>query len=383
MKPIKKITVCGGGNGAQTLVPVAAQAMDCPVDIFAPFGDEALRLQGEIELSGAVTARAQARRTSADPAQVIPGSDVVVLVLPAFAHESTLRLIAPFLDQGALLGAIPARGGFDYCAVQALADQGRGDLTLFGLQTLPWACRIRQYGRSVKVLGVKKAVDAASRPASRIGQIAPVLTRMLGMAVEPASSFLALSLANTGQLIHPGIMYGHFSEWDGLPLAQIPLFYHGLSNKGASALAKLDAEVQSIRSRLDSELEMTAVRPLRDWLIHSYGSAIADPSTLHSAFVTNRAYAGLEAPMRQIGPGEFVPDFSARYLSEDVPFGLAVSRAIAHMAGLETPSMDLVINWAGVQLNKDYIKRDASETRVPQNYQLDTLDRLMDFSTER
>jgi len=35
---VRKITVCGGGNGAQTLVPIAARNLGCLVDIYAPFG---------------------------------------------------------------------------------------------------------------------------------------------------------------------------------------------------------------------------------------------------------------------------------------------------------------------------------------------------------
>ena len=114
-----KITICGGGNGAQTLVPIAACNLGCAVDLYAPFGDEAARLQagitthGGLKTTGAVRSSARPRWISADPAQVLPGSEVVVLVLPAFAHESTLRQIVPFLDEGAWVGAMPARGGFD------------------------------------------------------------------------------------------------------------------------------------------------------------------------------------------------------------------------------------------------------------------------------
>ncbi len=95
---VDKITVCGGGNGAQTLVPIAARNLGCLVDVYAPFADEAERLRagisahGSLEVTGAVQAQAQPRRVSADPAEVIPGSGVVVLVLPAFAHESTLTV---------------------------------------------------------------------------------------------------------------------------------------------------------------------------------------------------------------------------------------------------------------------------------------------------
>jgi hypothetical protein len=385
---VRKITVCGGGNGAQTLVPIAARNLGCPVDIYAPFADEAERLcagvaaHGGLEVTGAMQVKAQPRRVSADPAEVIPGSDMVVLVLPAFAHESTLRQIVPFLDEGVWVGAMPARGGFDYCAAQILAEHGRDDVGLFGLQTLPWACRIREYAQVVHVLGVKNAVDAATRPAAKVEEIASSLERMLGLSIGAAANMLALTLANTGQLIHPGIMYALFADWDGMPFSvdEVPLFYHSLSEEGARTLAGLSDDVQTIRARLELVLDLSAVRPLKAWLLRSYGDAIADPSSLRSAFVTNRAYAGLKSPVREVSPGQFAPDFQARYLAEDVPFGLAVSRAIASLAGVETPTMDEVIAWAGAQLGKDYLGRDAKETRIPQKYGLGNLEALIAFA---
>lgn len=393
---VRKITVCGGGNGAQALVPIAARNVGCPVDLYAPHADEAERIRagsadhGGIEVTGAVQAKARPRRTSANPAKVIPGSDLVVLVMPAFAHESTLREVVTFLDAGAWVGAIPARGGFHYCAAQVLKEHDRDDVGLFGLQTLPWACRIREYGRVVHVLGVKRIVDAASRPAAKIGEIAPLLERVLGLPVGAAANGLALTLANTGQLIHPGIVYVLFVGWDGRPFSagDIPLFYHGLSEEGARVLAGLSDEVQAIRARLDTALDLTAVRPLKEWLVRSYGDAIADPATLRSAFVTNRAYAGLEAPVREVAPGRFAPDFGARYLAEDVPFGLAVSRAIARLAGVETPAVDRVITWASTQLGRDYLSLapraglEPVEARIPQKYGLDSLEQLISFANE-
>ena len=404
---VDKITVCGGGNGAQTLAPIAACNLGCAVDLYAPFGDESERLRAGLAAHGgleatahgggsAVQAKARPRRVSADPAAVIPGSGVVVMVLPAFAHEGTLRQIVPFLDEGAWVGAMPARGGFDYCATQVLLGLGREDVRLFGLQTLPWACRIEDYGQIVHVLGVKRMVDAASRPAAQIGEIAPLLERMLGLPIGRAANLLALTLANTGQLIHPGIMHSLSATWDGRPFGvkDVPLFYQGLSREGAGTLAALSDDIQAIRARLQPEVDLSAVRPLFDWLLQSYGEAITDPSTLHSAFVTNRAYSGLKAPVREVAAdaaqraggvrnsGQFVPNFQARYLAEDVPFGLAVSRAIAKMADVQTPAMDNVIAWAGARLGKDYLGRDAGQARIPQAYGLDSLDQLLSFSTE-
>jgi len=49
---LTKITVCGGGNGAQTLLPIATHNLGCPVDLYAPFGDEAQQLTKSIEACG-------------------------------------------------------------------------------------------------------------------------------------------------------------------------------------------------------------------------------------------------------------------------------------------------------------------------------------------
>jgi hypothetical protein len=60
-----------------------------------------------------------------------------------------------------------------------------------------------------------------------------------------------------------------------------------------------------MRWRLQPKQDLSAVRPLLEWLRRAYGPAIADPSTLKAAFVTNQAYAGLKAPVREVAPGRF------------------------------------------------------------------------------
>jgi len=86
--------------------------------------------------------------------------------------------------------------------------------------------------------------------------------------------------------------------------------------------------------------------------------------------------------VRVVALGQVVPDLTARYLAEDVPFGLVVTRAIAELAAVETPTMNEVIAWAGARLGKDYLNRDAAEARIPQNYGLNSLEQLIDFAIE-
>lgn len=378
-----KLTICGGGNAAHVLIGLAGQA-GWEVNVFAPLADEADRLRA----GGGITVRQQdktstgrARRISADPAEVIPGSEWVLLALPAFAHESILRAIADFLEPGVIIGALPARGGFDFAAHLILA--GRSP-TLFGLQTLPWACRILAYGQAVDILGVKDVVNLAARPPTLASHLAQQLTDLFEVSLEPVSSFLTLTLANPGQLIHPGIMYGlcRGRETSTFTKNNIPLFYQGLDPLTADLLQAMSDEVQATARALADDLltfDPAEVLSLHTWLRRAYPDDIANDRTLHRAFVTNRAYTGLRLPMRAAGPDLFAIDYATRYLAEDVPYGLAVTRGLAELAGVSTPIIDEVIFWAQTCLGRCYLVNgrlsgpDLVETRAPQAYGIHSL----------
>ncbi len=389
-----KLTICGGGNAAHVLIALAGHA-GWEVDVLAPLYDEAERLRAGMALGG-ITAHfadrvvtGRAGRVGANPAEVVPGSELVLLALPAFAHGSILQTIAPFLDRGARLGALPARGGLDYQVRALLAVHDHSPpapYTLFGLQTLPWACRITTYGREVTVLGTKAVVDLAAMPAAAAPLLARQLSPLFGVHLHPISSFLGLTLANTGQLIHPGIMVGlcRGREESTFDPDEVPLFYQGVDETTAGVLQAMSVEVQQLAGRLAGRLadfNSQEVLPLHEWLRRSYPADITDPHTLKSAFVTNRAYAGLRLPTRPAGQRRTV-DFSSRYLAEDIPYGLAVVRGLAELAGLATPAIDEVILWAQARLGHTYLTGgqlagpDLARTRAPQVYGLHHLDQL-------
>ena len=46
--------------------------------------------------------------------------------------------------------------------------------------------------------------------------------------------------------------------------------------------------------------------------------------------------------MNETEDGKFVPNFKFRYLWEDIPFGMAVIKGIATIAGVQTPNIDKV-----------------------------------------
>jgi len=385
------ITICGGGNAAHTLTGILSSQAELCVQVFTPFGNEAKLWQEGVRQNNGITVKTptgiiQGRPNGIydSPCDAVTGSQIVLLALPAFAHEPILEQIAPYLAPNAWVGAIPARGGFDICACQAL--EGRiSDISIFGLQTLPWACRIQAFGKQATILGAKEQVDLAAYPVGMATPIANRLQALLELTIHPTASFLSLTLADTGQMIHPGIMYGLFHNWNGEPYHQAPLFYQGVNSAIADVLQQMSDEVQALRLELERKypaLDLSGVRALGEWLQRSYRKDIADNSSLSASFSTNRGYAGLLAPMQKVDNG-LIPDFQARYLSEDVPNNLLVTRGISELAGVPTPMIDQVIGWAQARLGKEYLVggkiqgADVCTTRAPQRYGFNLLDQLI------
>ena len=386
-----QIAICGGGNAAHVLTGLLSSRKEYSVHVYTPFGDEAQRWQDGVAQAGGITVvttngKVLGRPSSigSDPSAAVAGSQLILLALPAFAHESIIKQIAEHIPPGAWVGALPARGGFDLCARDILSRRSK-EIGIFGLQTLPWACRIQQYGQQVMILGTKEQVDLTAWPPALANIISSSLQAPLGVKLNPIASFLSLTLADTGQLIHPGIMYGLFHDWTGESYERPRLFYQGVDASIAETLQQMSDEVQVVRRALEAhypELDLSAVRPLGEWLQRSYRRSIEDSRTLQSSFTTNRSYAGLPAPMQQ-RDGGFIPDFHSRYLSEDVPFGLLVTRGIAELAGIVTPVVDSVLTWAQKRLDREYLVdgklqgTDIFNTRSPQRYGYVSLDQFM------
>ncbi|MBV8733616.1 MAG: NAD/NADP octopine/nopaline dehydrogenase family protein [Solirubrobacterales bacterium] len=350
---------------------------------------------GGLRSTGVIRATADRVRTiTADPAEVIPNADMVIIVVPAFAHGALLRRIRPCVSERTAIGCMPARGGFEFGAAQLAAVGGDVPQTLFGLQTLPWSTRVTTVGRRTHIHAIKGEVVLAALPAGRAPALAARISKMLGIRVVPARSFLGLTIGNPGQIIHPGLMYSHFRWWRGEEYAgdRVPRLHAEVTDETGVLVERLSedavATARALEAKTGGALGLEAVVvPIHEWLRSAYGRLIRDASSVASCFRTGPNQA-LRAPMVESRPGRFVPEFQHRYLSEDVPFGLVVTRALAEIADVETPLIDEVITWAQSVLQKTYLVdgelrgRDAERVPIPQNHGVVTVSDLIDWYTE-
>jgi hypothetical protein len=385
------LAICGSGNAGHALAVVASQSFDGEIAWLVGSAERADLLRRGISLdglrsTGVIEARAERVRTiSCAPGEVIPDADLVLIVVPAFLHASVLARIGPYVGENAAIGCLPTRGGFEFEASELLAGNNEGKRRrLFGLQTLPWSTRVVRPGECVN-FGAKKAkVFLSALPASDGPDLADELSRILETEVIVADAFLNLTLGNPGQFIHPGIMYGAFGSWQGEMYASedIPLLYAEASDETGRLVELMSDEAMAVARAIElasgGMLDLAGVVSVHDWLQSAYSHVTEDMRTVATCFRTGPIQAR-KAPVVEVGPGRFVPDFNYRYLSEDVPYGLVITRAIAELAEIPTPAIDEVIHWAQSAMQKVYLRdgriggRDARELPIGQNYGVATL----------
>jgi NAD/NADP octopine/nopaline dehydrogenase, alpha-helical domain len=389
------LVLCGSGNAGHALAVVASQTFDGDIDWLVGSEEKADLLRRGLSVdglrsTGVIEARADRLRTiSCDPTEVIPEADLVLLAVPAFVHASVLSRITPYVSATAAIGCLPTRGGFEFEASQLVGSDGAGRRRrLFGLQTLPWSTRVVKPGESVHIGAAKAKVLLSALPAADGPELAAQLSHVLGTEVVPMDAFLNLTLGNPGQFIHPGIMYGAFGSWQGgeYESENIPLLYADASDDTGRLVERLSDDAIAVARAIEIEsrgaLDLGGVVPVHDWLRSAYAHVTADMTTVATCFRTGPIQAR-KAPMIEVGAGRFVPNFSYRYLSEDVPYGLVITKAIGEIACVPTPAIDEVIQWAESAMQKTYLREgkiggpDARDLPIPQNYGVFTVPDLI------
>lgn len=398
-----KVCVCGGGNGAHTLSGLAASRAGVEVRVLTLFADEAERWTKALD-SGDLTVvvnekdgtqtevTSRPKVITKDPQVAISGADVIILTVPAFAHEGYFRAMEPYIQDAALIVGLPSQAGFEFQCRDILGDKA-ASVSMMSFETLPWACRIKEFGRKVEVLGTK-SVLAASLIKGTAETVDPLSTLQMLHGAEPvfrlAKHFLEM-LIMSYSFVHPAILHGQWKDWDGKAVAEAPLFYQGIDQAAADMLTNCSDECKAVADAImvacPGSADLSDVKDLYQWYLEYYHEDIVDNRDLYHAITTNKSYKGLVHPMKAVDGG-FVPDFGNRYLTEDIPMGMIVFKGVAIAAEVAIPNNDKLIMWAQEKIGKEYVVdgkltgKDVAFTRCPQRYGFNTLNAILTGSKE-
>nr|WP_064569945.1 NAD/NADP-dependent octopine/nopaline dehydrogenase family protein [Gordonia sp. LAM0048] len=262
-----------------------------------------------------------------DLAEAVSTAEVIVAPVPAFAHESLARQLAPHLRDGQVVYLPPGSFGSIVFAQAVRAAGNPADVAFAETGTLPYLAR-KHGDTRVVVSGYATRLPTGVFPARHTDRALAVLGEVYP-AVERVEDALSGALMNAGPIIHPPLILmnagplEHFPSWD--------IHNEGTQDSIRRVTSALDAERIAVREALGYAAPHF---PLADhytadgdeWM---YGNAAHEKLTDSGDWREN------------------IDLHTHRYMVEDVEIGLALLSSVARWASVPSPVADGLLALAG------------------------------------
>ncbi len=308
-----RVAVLGGGNAAYAAAAELALA-----------GHEVrLWRRAEAELAavrqaGGITLVRGERRDKAALASVaalgeaVAGTDVVIVAMPATAHEDIAIRLAPYLGERQVVLVTPGTLGAVVIAREISRAGGRLPHAIVETGTLPY--RAHKTGPAeVRVAARAGTLPVGIFPGSRTAALAPVSE--LFPAARPGVDILDAALTDGGPVIHPPLV---------------------LVNLGAIDQGR-DIDATASGRRLMDAVDAERIAARAGWGYPARGYEV----------VTGAADIKSEGPV----------SLSHRYVVEDAALGLSLVESAARTVGAETAASSGLLLIFGTLLGRSFLGR--------------------------
>ena len=347
---VKKIAVLGAGNGGCAFAGhLALKGFEVRLYEDPKFKKniDEVREKGGVELTGTVEGLGKFSKASTNLGDVLPGADVVMVVVPAFAQPLFMEAALPYLEDGQIVVFNPDNF-MSLVFREMLKSRGvKKDIKIAGTMSLMYATR-RIAPAKVDVWAVKNIMPVAALPATDTGSVVNSLKEMFS-EFTPARNVLETSLANGNMILHcPAAVLnaGRIEDTKG----DFSFYREGMTESVCRVMEKMDEERIEVAEKLGFKL-ISALDSLRQF----YRSEKAGKD-IHD-FVTSSKVHG--------GHGPDAPkDLHYRYISEDVPNGLVPASEFGKLGNVPTPAIDSIILLSSIMNETDYFKEGRTIERM-------------------
>lgn len=330
-----RICICGGGSLGHVCAGFLASQHDVEMNIYSGHPDRWQDTVTVTDPDGKVFA-ARLHKVSGNAEDVISGQDIILLCLPGYLIEKTLRDIKPFIGN-AIVGTVVSSTGFFFFAHDVLDAR----TPLFGFQRVPFIARIVEYGKSANLLGYKSSLKVATENISDKESFRKQIESLFKTPTTLLDNYLEVSLSNSNPILHTSRLYTMFRGKEDALFDHMILFYKEWTVEAAEKMIAMDKEF----SCLLNALKITSIPSLLDY--YESTDAVSLTDKLHSI----AAFQTIGSPMKEV-EGGWKADFNSRYFTEDFPFGLRWIRDLAHEYAIPTPVIDEVYSW-GISRTSD------------------------------
>lgn len=325
-----RLCICGGGSLGHVCAGVLSSQEDVQVNIFTQH-PERWSNQIQVKDENGRIFKGLLNVVSSNPEEAVKDCDIVLLCLPGYAIETTLKSIKPYVSK-CVVGSIVCSTGFFFAAHRILGERQR----LFGFQRVPYIARTEKYGQSANLLGYKPQLAIATENIERVEDFRMLVERLWSTPTKLLSSYYEVSLTNSNPILHTGRLYSMWKDWNGEVFDHNILFYKEWTNEASQTLIDMDAEFMQLLAVLP--VSKGAIPPLLEY----YESTDAESLTRKISSI--RAFQNITSPMKPVENG-WIPDFESRYFTEDFPYGLKIIVDLAKEKNINCPHINKVFEW--------------------------------------
>lgn len=353
---MRNLTILGGGNtafaAAANLSLRGFQVTICEHPDFAYTLDPVRNGSGIVLDGVAARGRARIHALTTDFQEGLK-NDLLLLIVPAYAHRPFALACAPYLREGHTLVLLPGTlGTLEFHTL--LREKGRDPsrITLAETDTAPYVCR-KLTPDSAHIWGVVSALGLGVLPASETGRTRDLLRSIFTVdglgepdgednsAVSCYGNVFECGLSAMNPVVHPpGVLMNagrvEYSRGD------FYFYEEGVTPGVCNAIYGVDRERRQVGRALGFELSVVD----EAFSLAGFGPR----GDLWSTINGSRMLTQLRAP------GEL----NTRWLTEDVPYGLGAWSSLGRHLGVATPLMDGLVALASAALGEDF--RASSRT---------------------
>lgn len=339
-----KFAVLGTGNSGQTFAAdISLKGYSVNLAEVPTFENNlrAIEEKGGIEISGhASNGFAKLNMITTDLKKAIHGVDIIIIGGSAFAHEPFCKALMHEFEDDQFIVFTSNFGALRFR--KWMQEEGvTTRITAVETMSLLYATRAVEPG-VVSCIGVKSHLPVAALPANRtqvfLDKIGPLFPQF-----EAVKNVWFTSVNNFNPIVHPPMVLFNAGRIESTGGQGWNLYADGATESVAEIMLAMDEERMSLMAEIG--VKGIAFKDAFEQIYETY--AIGHKS--------------LSETLRQ-SPIHGDPAFPApasidtRYITEDLPFGLAPWSAIGRMWGLPTPNIDAVIQIASTMVGTNYFE---------------------------
>lgn len=336
---IKQITVIGAGHGGKAMA-AHLSLLGAEVTLYNRTWKhiEAIAERGGVLVKSNedVNGFGELVKVTSDLEEAVGRSQLIMLVVPAFAHAELARKMSGFLQPGQIVVLNPGRtfGALEFR--KALSESNcAANVIVAEAQTFLYASRSDGPAQAF-IHRIKEAVPLAALPAADTLEVLDVLKPYFPQFIN-GKSILHTGLNNIGAIFHPTIMMYNLGRIES-PGRDFQFYVDGVTPSVAKLMEAVDRERVRIGRMLGIEI-ITA----KEWLKLAYD---ADGENLYEAIHNQVGYRGINAPST----------VNHRYINEDIPMSLVPMASLGDMLGIRVRGMSSIIRQACIIRDRDFWK---------------------------